>query len=76
MQAMQPTREKDAKEANVSVERIVDCPFSLAVGEADVIFPKLESQCNGGGIRIPYRTLGTNNQRSPQQNHGLTLEER
>ncbi len=56
--ASEPAREKNWKEATVSVERIVDCPFSLAVGEADVIFPILESQCNGGGIRIPYRTLG------------------
>ncbi len=55
---VQPARGTDTKEATVSVERIVDCPFSLVLDEADVIFAILESQCNGGGVRLPYHALG------------------
>ncbi len=44
------------RKTTVSVERIVDCPFSLVLGEADAIFAIVESP--SGGIRVPYRDLG------------------
>ncbi len=53
---MPSAREADAKQMTVSVERIVDCPFSLVLGEADVIFAMVESP--SGGVRVPYRDLG------------------
>jgi len=40
----------------VSSERIVDCPFSFTVAEADVIFALLENPSDG--VRLPYRELG------------------
>lgn len=41
----------------VNAERIVDCPFSFAVAEADVIFALLQNPSDGG-VRVPYRELG------------------
>ncbi len=43
--------------SSVSAERVVDCPFSLAVDEAHHIFPMLETSSKGG-VRIPLRALG------------------
>ncbi|MBC5804340.1 MAG: hypothetical protein GIX03_15340 [Candidatus Eremiobacteraeota bacterium] len=53
---VQPARGTDTKEATVSVERIVDCPFSLVLDEADVIFAILESSVTAvaSGFRIAH----------------------
>jgi hypothetical protein len=40
----------------VSLEQIVDCPFSLAVSDADLVLPIFATP--GGALRIPYRALG------------------
>jgi hypothetical protein len=40
----------------VSLEKIADCPFSLAVEQADQILPLFATPA--GGLRIPYRELG------------------
>ncbi len=40
----------------VRVELLVDCPFSLAVERAHVIFPELETSPEI--VRVPYRAFG------------------
>jgi len=40
----------------VNVELLVDCPFSLAVDRAHVIFPVLET--SPAIVRVPYRAFG------------------
>ncbi len=37
------------------MERIVDCPFGLAVNEAHAVFPMMEA--SGSGTRLRYRDL-------------------
>lgn len=39
----------------VRVERVVDCPFSLATELASIIFPALERA--GDGVRLPFRAF-------------------
>jgi hypothetical protein len=50
-----PTRKHGTNTA-LSVEGVSDCPFSLVVREAHVIFPILEAP--GSGVRLPFRELG------------------
>ena len=40
----------------VNAERLVDCPFSLALEQAHLIFATLEAP--GPGVRIPLRAFG------------------
>ena len=48
--------ERNGQTSAVSVEKIVDCPFSLAVDQAHVIFPVLETSPEI--VRVPYRAFG------------------
>jgi hypothetical protein len=43
-------------ESTVSVERLTDCPFSLAVDAAPTILPLFATP--DGALRVPYRALG------------------
>jgi hypothetical protein len=49
------TPQSGARTSTVSVERVVDCPFSLSLDAAALIFPMLESPV--AGVRVPFREL-------------------
>ncbi len=48
--------ERKGQPSAVNVEQIVDCPFSLAIDRAHLIFPVLETSPEI--VRVPYRALG------------------
>jgi hypothetical protein len=51
-----PSAPQAGRISEVSVERVVDCPFSFALQSAPLIFPILESPA--AGVRIPFQELG------------------
>jgi hypothetical protein len=42
--------------AAFSLEKLADCPFSVAIDVAPAILPMLES--SEGGVRLPFRAIG------------------
>ncbi len=58
----------------VHVERLIDCPFSLAIDEAERIVAILESPT--GGVRVPFQRLGLPFAGGLTHNVGVRFERR
>jgi hypothetical protein len=55
LSSFEPALARGVSRSAVTVERVVECPFSLALEEAHVIFTLLAS--GERGVRLPFRQL-------------------